>query len=42
MLVPQLEIAGRNFSGMIDGSGMLLFALILVVNWRQSLRAAPG
>jgi TRAP transporter 4TM/12TM fusion protein len=42
MLVPQLEIAGRSYSGLIDGSGILLFAVILAVNWRQSLRETPG
>ncbi len=42
MLIPQVEIAGRNFSGIVDGCGIALLALILVVNWRQALRAAPG
>jgi TRAP-type uncharacterized transport system fused permease subunit len=42
MLVPRVEIAGRNFSGIVDGSGLALFVLILVVNWRLARRPTPG
>jgi TRAP transporter 4TM/12TM fusion protein len=42
MLIPRLEIAGRNFGGIVDGSGIALFVLILVLNWRLARRPAPG
>ncbi len=42
MLIPRLEIAGQNLSGIVDSSGMVLFGLILAINWRQANRQTPG
>ncbi|MCL4204911.1 MAG: TRAP transporter fused permease subunit [Pirellulaceae bacterium] len=40
MLVPRLEIAGRNFGGIVDGTGIALFVVILVLNWRRASGSA--
>jgi len=38
MLVPRLEIGGRDFGHLLDIGGIALFVVILILNWRQARR----
>jgi len=42
MLVPRLELAGRDFGHLIDIGGIALFTVILIVNWQQARRLSCG